>query len=152
MTKVLITGGTGFFGVNLAEKLLEKGDDVILYDINHPPKEMLDKVFEIDEGASYLGEIALVPHSSPISQSNLLFYNVLIDENASCHIALGKAYKPCLENGDKMSDEEFMTAGGNISLTHIDFMIGSGEMDVDGIIEDGTVEAIMRKGEWAFDV
>ncbi len=115
-------------------------------------KEMLDKVFEIDEGASYLGEIALVPHSSPISQSNLLFYNVLIDENASCHIALGKAYKPCLENGDKMSDEEFMTAGGNISLTHIDFMIGSGEMDVDGIIEDGTVEAIMRKGEWAFDV
>ncbi len=115
-------------------------------------KEMLDKIFEIDEGANYLGEIALVPHSSPISQSNVLFYNVLIDENASCHIALGKAYKSCLENGDKMSDEEFMTAGGNNSLTHIDFMIGSDKMNVDGITKDGKTEPIMRKGEWVFEV
>ncbi|UCC19151.1 MAG: aminopeptidase [Promethearchaeota archaeon] len=115
-------------------------------------KEMLDKIFEIDEGANYLGEIALVPHSSPISQSNILFYNVLFDENASCHIALGKGITFALENGDKMSDEKFRSAGGNDSLTHIDFMIGSDKMNIDGITEDGTAEPIMRKGEWAFKV
>jgi len=115
-------------------------------------ENMLNKLLEIDEGSSRLGEIALVPHSSPISRSGILFYNVLIDENGSCHIALGRAYRPCLENGEKMSDEEFMAAGGNVSLSHIDFMIGSGEMNIDGITEDGTTEPIMRNGEWAFDV
>ena len=115
-------------------------------------EKMLSELLEIDEGMSHLGEIALVPHSSPISQSGILFYNSLIDENASCHIALGMGYRFCLKNGDKMSDEDFMTAGGNVSLSHIDFMIGSGEMDIDGITEDGTIEAIMRKGEWAFEV
>ncbi len=113
---------------------------------------MLNKLLEIDEGMSRLGEIALVPHSSPISQSGILFYNRLIDENASCHMALGRGFRFCLKNGEKMSDEEFMTAGGNISLSHIDFMIGSGEMDIDGITEDEISEPIMRKGEWAFDV
>ena len=115
-------------------------------------QKFLDQFIKTDEGASHLGEIALVPHSSPISQSGLLFYNGLIDENASCHIALGRAYSSCLENGNKMPDEEFMAAGGNISLIHIDFMIGSGEMDMDGIMEDETSEPIMRKGEWAFEV
>ena len=115
-------------------------------------KDILDKIIETDEGASQLGEIALVPHSTPISQSGILFYNGLIDENASNHIALGFAYKPSLKKGKEMSDEEFMAAGGNVSLTHIDFMIGSGEMDVDGVLEDGTTEPIMRKGEWAFEV
>ena len=115
-------------------------------------EKMLNKLLEIDEGMSCLGEIALVPHSSPISQSGILFYNVLIDENASCHIALGRGYRFCMENGEKMSDEEFMATGGNVSLSHIDFMIGSGEMEIDGILEDGTAEPIMRKGEWAFDV
>ncbi len=115
-------------------------------------QKFLDQFIKTDEGASRLGEIALVPHSSPISQSGLLFYNSLIDENASCHIALGRAYSPCLENGEKMSDEEFMNIGGNMSLIHVDFMIGSGEMDVDGILENGTSEPIMRSGEWAFEV
>ncbi len=115
-------------------------------------KSILDKIIETDEGASQLGEIALVPHSSPISQSGMLFYNSLIDENASNHIALGFAFKPSLKKGKEMSDKEFMAAGGNVSLTHIDFMIGSGEMDVDGILDDGTSEPIMRKGEWAFGV
>jgi aminopeptidase len=115
-------------------------------------QKMLNKLLEIDEGSSHLGEIALIPHSSPISQSGLLFYNVLIDENASCHIALGNGFRSCLKNGEEMSDEEFMTAGGNDSLSHIDFMIGSGEMDIDGILEDGTSEPIMRNGEWAFEV
>jgi len=115
-------------------------------------EEMLHKMLEMDEGSSYLGEVALVPHSSPISQSGLTFHNILIDENASCHIALGRGYRFCLENGEKMSDEEFMKAGGNMSILHLDFMIGSGEMDIDGILEDETSEPIMRKGEWAFDV
>jgi len=114
-------------------------------------EKMLNKLLEIDEGMSRLGEIALVPHSSPISQSGILFYNILIDENASCHIALGRGYRFCMKNGEKMSDEEFMTAGGNVSLNHIDFMIGSGEMDIDGITEDGNAEPIMRKGEWTFE-
>lgn len=115
-------------------------------------EEQLHKILEIDERLKYIGEIALVPHSSLISQSNLLFYNILVDENASCHIALGKGYKPSLENGEKMSDTEFMAAGGNISLTHIDFMIGSAEMNIDGILENGEKDPIMRNGEWAFEV
>jgi len=94
-------------------------------------EKMLHKLLEIDENMSRLGEIALVPHSSPISQSGILFYNTLIDENASCHLALGMGYRFCMKNGEKMSDEEFMTVGGNVSLGHIDFMIGSGEMNID---------------------
>jgi aminopeptidase len=115
-------------------------------------EEMLRKILETDDGAKRLGEIALVPHSSPISQSGLLFYNALIDENASSHIALGRGFRFAIENGKKMSDEEFSAIGGNISKMHIDFMIGSGEMDVDGINENGVVEPIMRNGEWAFKV
>ena len=115
-------------------------------------EEYLHKILETDEGARRLGEIALVPHSSPISQSGFLFYNVLIDENASSHIAIGRGFKFALKNGGNMSDEEFSAVGGNISKTHIDFMIGSDKMDVDGITEDGKTEPIMRKGEWAFNV
>ncbi len=110
----------------------------------------LRKLLETDEGASRLGEVALVPHSSPISQSGILFYNILIDENASCHIALGNGIKACLENGLEMSKEEFLAAGGNQCLFHIDFMVGSDKMDIDGIKEDGTAEPVMRQGEWAF--
>ena len=115
-------------------------------------QEFLDEFIKYDDGASQIGEVALIPNSSPISQSGLLFYNTLFDENASCHIALGSAFKSSIENGEAMSDEEFMAAGGNDSLIHMDFMIGSGEMDIDGKLEDETSEPIMRKGEWAFDV
>ncbi|HXV97142.1 MAG TPA: aminopeptidase [Anaerolineae bacterium] len=110
----------------------------------------LQKLVETDEGAARLGEVALVPHSSPISQTGLLFYNSLYDENASCHLALGRAYPFCLAGGTTMSEEELAAAGGNHSLTHEDFMIGSGEMNVDGITRDGATEPIMRAGEWAF--
>jgi len=109
-------------------------------------------LLETDEGAIRLGEIALVPHSSPISQTGLLFYNILLDENASSHIAIGSAWRYCLEGGNEMSDEVFSAAGGNISKIHIDFMIGSSEMDVEGILENGNTEPIMRKGEWAFEI
>ena len=111
---------------------------------------VLKNLIETDEGSTRLGEVALVPHSSPISASGILFYNTLFDENASCHLAVGKAYRPCIVDGVKMSDEEFMAAGGNDSLTHVDFMIGSDKMDIDGVTESGEVEPIMRAGELAF--
>jgi len=110
----------------------------------------LKRVVESDEGAARLGEIALVPHSSPISRSGLLFYNTLFDENAASHLALGRAYRFSVENGPDMSDEEFAAAGGNHSLTHVDFMIGSGEIDIDGLTAAGAPEPLMRRGEWSF--
>jgi aminopeptidase len=115
-------------------------------------EDIIRKSIETDEGASRLGEIALLPHSSPVSQSGLLFYNTLIDENAANHIALGNGYKFNLQGGESMSDNKFKSAGGNQSQIHIDFMIGSAEMDVDGLKKDGKSEPIMRAGEWAFDV
>jgi len=115
-------------------------------------QELLKSLLETDEGASRLGEIALVPHSSPISQSKLLFYNTLFDENAASHIALGRAYRFSLQDGVEMSEEQFAAAGGNYSLTHVDFMVGCAEMDLDGITQDGKTEPVMRRGEWAFEV
>jgi aminopeptidase len=115
-------------------------------------EEVLIKGMQIDEGSNRLGEVALVPHSSLISQLDLLFYNVLLDENASNHLALGNAYKFCMTDGELMSDEEFNNIGGNVSNLHVDFMIGSEEMDVDGITADNFAEPVMRDGEWAFDV
>jgi len=112
--------------------------------------EPLRKLIETDEGSRYLGEVALVPHRSPISQTDLVFYNTLFDENASNHLAIGKAYAFCLEGGKSMSREELDAAGLNDSLTHVDFMIGSADMDVDGILPDGTAEPVFRKGDWAF--
>jgi aminopeptidase len=113
---------------------------------------ILHKLLDTDAGARRLGEVALVPHSSPIAQSGILFYQSLFDENAASHVALGSAYKFNLADGRDMGDDEFAAAGGNQSLVHVDFMIGSGEMDVDGIGQDGAAEPVMRGGEWAFDV
>ena len=112
--------------------------------------ESLRKLIATDAGAARLGEVALVPHSSPIAQSGLLFYNTLFDENAASHLALGRAYQVTLEGGTAMSDQEFAQAGGNTSLIHVDFMIGAATMDIDGLAEDGTAEPVMRAGEWAF--
>jgi aminopeptidase len=112
----------------------------------------LEKIIATDEGHGRLGEVALVPHSSPISQSGLIFYNILFDENASCHIALGSAITASLAGGSDMTKEEFSAAGGNLSIGHLDVMIGSGDLDVDGYGEDGSSEPVMRNGEWAFDI
>jgi len=111
--------------------------------------DVLSKVLDTDEGARRLGEVALVPDSSPISASGLLFYNTLFDENAACHIALGQAYAKCIRGGDTMSQEDLAARGANKSLIHIDWMIGSRHIDIDGIGQDGAVEPIMRQGEWA---
>ncbi len=109
---------------------------------------MLRSQIEVDEGAARLGEVALVPHGSPIAQSGILYYNTLFDENAASHIALGRAYRNCIDGCEGLEDEDFAALGGNSSATHLDFMIGSGEIDVDGLTGDGTAEPLMRRGEW----
>ncbi|MCY9662192.1 aminopeptidase [Paenibacillus chondroitinus] len=111
-------------------------------------EEMLRTLVEMDEGSHYLGEIALVPHRSPISDMNLIFYNTLYDENASCHFAIGRGFPFCLKDGVTMSGEELLKRGLNESLTHVDFMMGSADMDIDGIKMNGEVEPVFRKGDW----
>ena len=113
-------------------------------------EEVFLRLLETDEGASRLGEVALVPHSSPISKSGLLFYNTLYDENASCHIALGQCYSKCFKGGIGSDKDAVEEAGGNSSNIHVDWMIGSDELDIDGISEDGNRTPVMRRGEWAF--
>ena len=111
-------------------------------------QEVLQRMIDTDDGARRLGEVALVPHSSPIAQSGLLFLNTLFDENAASHIALGQAYSTCVKNGDKLTPEELAARGANESLIHVDWMIGSGAMDLDGITAAGNSEPLMRQGEW----
>jgi aminopeptidase len=109
---------------------------------------VLSQLLDTDPGARRLGEIALVPASSPVSASGLLFYNTLFDENAASHLALGSAYKFTLERGESMDDDAFERAGGNRSAVHVDFMIGSDRLDVDGVLENGDIDPLMRGGEW----
>jgi aminopeptidase len=109
---------------------------------------VLRRMIETDEGAGRLGEVALVPHSSPIAQSGLLFWNTLFDENAASHIALGQAYSTCIRGGARMDSTQLASKGANESLIHVDWMIGSGAMDLDGLRDDNTAEPLMRSGEW----
>jgi aminopeptidase len=112
-------------------------------------EEVLNKVLDTDEGARRLGEVALVPHSSPISKSGLLFFNTLFDENAACHVALGQCYSKCFVGGDRLTPEQIAAQGGNKSFIHIDWMIGSDKIDIDGVHADGRRVPVFRKGEWA---
>lgn len=112
--------------------------------------ETLKKLIENDEGSAYLGEVALVPHDSPISNSNTIFYNTLFDENASCHLAFGMAYPICLKNGENMNEEELKLAGANSSLLHVDFMIGSKDLNITATTKDGNQIEIFKNGNWAF--
>jgi aminopeptidase len=115
-------------------------------------QEQLQKLLETDKGARRLGEVALVPHSSPISQSGILYHSILLDENASCHIALGSAYRFNLAESETMDNQTFNDVGGNTSTVHFDFMIGSEQLDVDGIDDKGNSHALLRAGEWAFEI
>lgn len=126
-----------FEGGRIVEAKASKGEEVLL------------KVLDTDEGARRLGEVALVPHSSPISASGILFYNTLFDENASCHIALGQCYSKCFLDGASLTQDQIKAQGGNSSLIHIDWMIGSDKVDIDGVRADGSKVPVMRKGEWA---
>ncbi|WP_162393761.1 aminopeptidase [Deinococcus kurensis] len=142
-TKPLSYNGTLIDGIRIEFKdgrisgaSAEKGEGALL------------KMIETDEGSHRLGEVALVPHSSPISRSGLFFFNTLYDENAASHIAIGSAYRFNVKGGVDMSLEDFNAKGGNDSLTHVDWMIGSDRIDVDGVTKDGQREPVMRAGEF----
>jgi aminopeptidase len=113
---------------------------------------VLRKLIETDEGAARLGEVALVPNGSPISKSGLLFYNTLFDENAACHIALGQCYAKCFRDGATLDAGEITDRGGNTSAIHVDWMIGSADIDIDGVDADGSRTPVFRSGEWAADI
>ena len=125
-----------FEGGKIVEATATKGEDA------------LNRLISTDDGARRLGEVALVPHSSPIAQSGITFWNTLFDENAASHIALGQAYATCLIEGEHMDEAALAARGANASLIHVDWMIGSESMNVDGVAADGTSEPLMRLGEW----
>lgn len=110
--------------------------------------DALKRLVETDDGSHYLGEIALVPYKSPISDMKTLFYNTLFDENASCHLAIGSAYPTCIKDGAKMSKDELLALGGNDSLEHVDFMFGTADLSVIGVDKDGNETPIFTDGNW----
>ncbi|MBO1086445.1 MULTISPECIES: aminopeptidase [Enterococcus] len=143
-TKPLSYAGTTITGMKFTFK-----DGKVVDFSAEQGQEVLAKLLDTDEGARRLGEVALVPDPSPISQSGIIFYNTLFDENASNHLALGSAYAFSVQGGTEMTDEELAAAGLNRSQTHVDFMVGSDKMDIDGIREDGSRVPIFRNGDWA---
>ena len=126
--------------------LLFENGKIVDYDAK-VGKEHLKHLIETDEGSAYLGEVALVDHYSPISQSNRVYFETLYDENASCHLAIGAAYPTCLANSDGMSKEELKAEGLNDSLTHVDFMIGHEDMNIEGTTFEGDVIQVMKNGK-----
>ena len=122
---------------------------VVEFDANKE-REALAQLLSFDEGSSYLGEVALVPYDSPISQSGILFFNTLYDENAACHLAFGRSFPENVRGGKEMSKEELTALGANHSIQHMDFMIGTADMNIDGILKDGTAVPVFRNGNFAF--
>lgn len=113
-------------------------------------QDLLEKMISMDEGAAYLGEVALIAYDSPINNTGILFYNTLFDENASCHLALGRGFNNCLENYENYTNEECEKLGVNSSMIHVDFMIGSKDMSIVGVTKDGKRVQIFKGGNWAF--
>lgn len=157
-TAPLKTGVNGYvsstmplsYGGNIIDRFTLTFDKGRIVDVKaEEGEEILQNLIATDEGSHYLGEVALVPFDSPIAQSKVLFYHTLFDENASSHLAIGSPYPICIEGGKNMPAEELVAAGLNESVAHVDFMIGSADMDIDGIRADGTREPIFRKGNWA---
>ena len=113
-------------------------------------QKLLEQMVKMDEGASMLGEVALVPYDSPIRNSGILFYETLFDENAACHLALGMGFKELLPNGVHLSNEEAHKMGINDSMIHVDFMIGTKDLEIVGTSFDGKETVIFKDGNWAF--
>lgn len=144
-TKPLVYGG------NLIDNFsFEFKDGKIVSFKAEKGEEMLTKLIETDKGTAYLGEVAIVPHSSPVSKTNTLFYNTLFDENASCHFAIGSCYPTNIEGGVHMSDEELEAHGGNTSMAHEDFMVGSDKLCIEATTVTGETFSVLKDGEWAF--
>jgi aminopeptidase len=142
-TKPLSHNGTMIDGISVR---FEKGR--IVQATAAKGGEAFVKMIDTDEGGRRLGEVALVPNSSPISASGIVFNNTLFDENAASHVAVGQSYTETMRDGQKLSAEERAARGANSSLIHVDWMIGSGEIDIDGVTRSGVIEPLMRKGEW----
>ncbi len=128
----------------------ENGKAVEIKADDNKKTALLNQMISMDEGAAYLGEVALVPYSSPINQSGILFFNTLFDENAACHLALGRGFSNCLKDYEKYSHEEAKEAGINDSMIHEDFMIGASDTEIIGKTKDGRKIQIFKNGEWAF--
>ena len=124
-----------------------KDGKVVNYDAKKQ-KDALKNLLAFDQGSSYLGEVALVSHYSPISQMGLLFYNTLFDENASCHLALGRAYPMNVKGGNDMTNEQLERIGSNQSMAHSDFMFGSADMHIIGVKEDGSEVIVFENGDF----
>ncbi|WP_077623522.1 aminopeptidase [Sediminibacillus massiliensis] len=138
------------YGGNLIENFTLTFKDGKVTDFSaEQGEDTLKHLLDTDEGSRRLGEVALVPHESPISKSGIIFFNTLFDENASCHLALGKAYPTNIENGPALSEDEMDQKGVNDSINHEDFMMGASDLDIDGITADGNAEPIFRNGSWA---
>lgn len=139
------------FGGNLIDdfSFTFKDGKIVAFDAAQG-KAVLEKLLETDEGACYLGEVAIVPESSPVSKTNTIFFNTLFDENASCHFAVGSSYPTNIEGGTAMSDEELEAVGANTSITHNDFMVGSSQLDIKATTHEGETFYILKNGEWAF--
>ena len=146
-TKPLVHRGTLIDGI---EVRFEKGE--IVEAKATEGEEVFLQLLDTDSGSRRLGEVALVPHSSPISQSGILFYNTLYDENAACHIALGQCYSKCFREEITANPKAIEASGGNSSMIHVDWMIGCDELDIDGITSDGTIVPVFRNGEWANEI
>jgi aminopeptidase len=127
--------------------LIFKDGKVVEYDAAKQ-KDALDNLINYDEGSSYLGEVALISHDSPIQNSGILFYNTLFDENASCHLALGRAYPMNVKGGTEMSKEELEKLGSNLSMAHVDFMFGSADMNIVGTRKDGSKIQVFKDGNF----
>ena len=143
-TKPLIHNGTLIDGFSFEVK-----DGKIVEVHAEKGEEVLRNAISVDEGASCFGEVALVPYDSPINRSGILFLNTLFDENAACHFAFGDAY-PCIRGSENMSEEELKERGMNSSMTHVDFMIGSADLEITGITHDGEEVEVFRNGSFAF--
>ena len=146
--RVTATKPLSYQGTLIRDIQVRFEDGVIVEAFASVGQEVLQRMIDTDEGARRLGEVALVPASSPISTSSVLFLNTLFDENAASHIALGQAYRKCFVDGDTLSEADFTSRGGNSSLIHVDWMVGSAQVDVDGLDVDGTAQPVMRAGEW----
>jgi aminopeptidase len=145
-SKPLVLNGNIIDGIRM---VFERGRIASLHaDVG---EDTLRASVEIDEGSHYLGEIALVPYDSPISNSGVLFFNTLFDENASCHFAFGEAYPSCIQGGNDMTVEELAASGINAeSSTHVDFMVGTSDLSIVGTTHDGQQVAVFESGNFAF--
>lgn len=158
-TMPLKTGVNGYvsstkplsYGGNLIEDFILTFKDGKIVDLSAKQGyDTLEKLIATDEGSHYLGEVALVPHDSPVSNTEIIFFNTLFDENASCHFAIGSAYPTNVEGGADMDQDALDAHGVNTSLTHVDFMVGSEGLDIEATMVDGTKKMIFKKGNWAF--